>query len=56
MSLRSVGEGRSIVAPRGMEHLLAAEEEVYLLLVEPGTTQSMGHVENERMGRYWGRL
>ncbi|MXQ52616.1 cupin domain-containing protein [Shimazuella alba] len=40
-------EGEMVVIPKGVEHLPIAEEEVYLMLVEPNTTVNTGNVENE---------
>lgn len=43
-----VEEGEFIVIPRGVEHLPVAEEEVYVLLLEPKSTLNTGNVVNER--------
>jgi mannose-6-phosphate isomerase-like protein (cupin superfamily) len=43
-----VREGEFIIVPRGVEHLPVAEEEVYLLLIEPKTTLNTGNIHNER--------
>jgi mannose-6-phosphate isomerase-like protein (cupin superfamily) len=43
-----LGEGEMVVIPHGVEHLPVAEEEVWLMLVEPGTTLNTGTVRNER--------
>jgi mannose-6-phosphate isomerase-like protein (cupin superfamily) len=40
-------EGEMVIIPKGVEHLPIAEEEVYLMLVEPNTTVNTGNVENE---------
>jgi quercetin dioxygenase-like cupin family protein len=41
-------EGEFIIVPRGVEHLPVAEEEAWVLLLEPKTTLNTGNVENER--------
>ncbi len=43
-----VNEGEFLVVPRGVEHLPVAEEEVHVLLVEPGTTLNTGNLRNQR--------
>lgn len=43
-----VREGEFIIVPRGVEHLPVADEEVHLVLFEPGTTLNTGNVINER--------
>ena len=43
-----VGEGEFIIIPRGIEHKPVAEEECYVLLLEPNTTLNTGNVRNER--------
>jgi mannose-6-phosphate isomerase-like protein (cupin superfamily) len=43
-----VGEGESVIIPRGVEHCPIAEEEVHVLLFEPLTTRNTGNVVNER--------
>jgi mannose-6-phosphate isomerase-like protein (cupin superfamily) len=42
-----VDEGEFLIIPRGVEHMPVAEEEVWLVLVEPKTTVNTGNVENE---------
>ena len=44
----TVGEGEFIIVPHGVEHLPVAEDEVHLLLIEPGTTLNTGNLMNER--------
>ncbi len=39
--------GEFLVVPRGVEHLPIAEEEVYLIMIEPKTTLNTGDVKNE---------
>jgi mannose-6-phosphate isomerase-like protein (cupin superfamily) len=43
-----IEEGEFIVVPRGVEHRPVAEEECWLILLEPATTLNTGNVENER--------
>jgi len=43
-----VEEGELIIIPHGIEHCPAAEEETYLMLLEPATTLNTGTVQNER--------
>lgn len=42
-----VKEGEFIIVPRGVQHRPMAEEEVHLLLFEPGSTLNTGNVRNE---------
>jgi mannose-6-phosphate isomerase-like protein (cupin superfamily) len=52
MGLRSgdveVGEGELIIVPKGTEHRPSADEECWVVLMEPGTTLNTGDVKNER--------
>ena len=41
-------EGEFVIIPRGVEHLPVAEEEAYVLLLEPKTTLNTGNIGNER--------
>ena len=41
-------EGEFVIIPKGVEHLPIAEEEVYVLLLEPKSTLNTGNVQNER--------
>jgi mannose-6-phosphate isomerase-like protein (cupin superfamily) len=41
-------EGEFLVVPKGVEHLPIAEEEAYVLLLEPKSTLNTGDVKNER--------
>src|SRR6516225_11902268 len=41
-------EGEFLIVPRGVEHRPVAQEEVHVLLFEPGGTLNTGDVENER--------
>ena len=43
-----LNEGDLVVIPRGMEHRPIAEEEVWVMLVEPQTTVNTGNITNER--------
>jgi hypothetical protein len=40
-----------IIVPHGIEHLPVAEEDVHVLLIEPGTTLNTGTVETGRTRR-----
>jgi mannose-6-phosphate isomerase-like protein (cupin superfamily) len=51
-----VNEGEFVIIPRGVEHLPVAEEEVYILLIEPKSTLNTGNVLNERTVRELERL
>ena len=42
-----INSGEFIIIPRGVEHKPVANEEVEVLLFEPGTTLNTGNVENE---------
>lgn len=41
-------EGEFIIVPKGVEHMPVAEEEVWVILLEPKTTLNTGNVRNER--------
>ena len=41
-------EGEFVVIPKGVEHLPIAEEEAYVLLLEPKTTLNTGNVRDEK--------
>ncbi len=41
-------EGEFVVIPRGVAHCPVAEDEVYLMLLEPATTVNTGNAQNER--------
>lgn len=43
-----LNEGDMFVVPRGVEHKPVAEEEVWMMLFEPGSTLNTGNVTNER--------
>jgi mannose-6-phosphate isomerase-like protein (cupin superfamily) len=44
----ALGPGECLVVPRGVEHLPVADEETWVLLVEPATTLNTGNIVNER--------
>lgn len=44
----ALNEGEFVIVPKGVEHMPAAEEEVWVVLVEPKSTLNTGHVRNER--------
>ena len=43
-----VGEGEFLIMPHGVEHKPVADEEVWVMLLEPRTTLNTGNVRNER--------
>ena len=43
-----LSEGEIFIVPRGVEHRPSAEEECWVLLLEPKTTLNTGNVVNER--------
>jgi mannose-6-phosphate isomerase-like protein (cupin superfamily) len=43
-----VDEGEFIIVPKGVEHMPVAEEEAWVVLLEPKTTLNTGNVRNER--------
>jgi mannose-6-phosphate isomerase-like protein (cupin superfamily) len=52
MGLRSgdieLSEGELFIVPRGVEHKPSAEEECWIVLIEPGSTLNTGNVVGER--------
>jgi len=44
----SLGEGECLIVRRGVEHLPVAEDEVWVMLIEPRGTLNTGNVTNER--------
>jgi mannose-6-phosphate isomerase-like protein (cupin superfamily) len=44
----TVREGEFVIIPKGMEHMPVAEEEVWIMMLEPKTTSNTGNVENEK--------
>jgi mannose-6-phosphate isomerase-like protein (cupin superfamily) len=51
-----VGEGEFIIMPHGVEHKPVADEEVWVMLLEPKTTLNTGNVRNERTVEKLGRI
>jgi mannose-6-phosphate isomerase-like protein (cupin superfamily) len=51
-----LGPGELVIVPHGVEHCPAADEECWVLLLEPRSTLNTGNVENERTRRELGRL
>ncbi len=43
-----LGEGEIFIVPRGVEHKPSADEECWVVLIEPGTTLNTGNVIGER--------
>ena len=51
---RWLNEGEMVIIPRGVEHMPVAEEEVWILLLEPKTTVNTGEVQSDRTaGEQW---
>lgn len=44
----TIREGEFVIIPRGVEHLPVAEEEAWIMLLEPKTTSNTGNVTGER--------
>lgn len=44
----TIRPGEYIIIPRGVEHLPIADDEVYLVMIEPKTTLNTGSIRNER--------
>jgi len=44
----TIHEGEFAIIPKGVEHLPVAEEEVWIMMLEPKSTSNTGNVENER--------
>ena len=44
----NLNEGEFFIIPSGVEHQPVAEQEVHVLLFEPGSTLNTGNVRNER--------
>ncbi len=51
-----VGEGEFIIVPKGVEHMPMAEEEVWVMLLEPKTTLNTGNIRNERTVEHLERI
>ena len=43
-----LGEGDLFIVPKGVEHKPSAEQECWIVLIEPGTTLNTGNVIGER--------
>jgi mannose-6-phosphate isomerase-like protein (cupin superfamily) len=43
-----LSEGELFIVPRGVEHKTSAEEECWIVLIEPGSTLNTGNVVGER--------
>lgn len=43
-----LNEGEFVIIPKGVEHCPVAEEEVYVMLLEPKSTLNTGDQQNER--------
>jgi mannose-6-phosphate isomerase-like protein (cupin superfamily) len=41
-------EGELVIIPKGVEHMPVAEDEVWIMLLEPKTTSNTGNVTSER--------
>jgi mannose-6-phosphate isomerase-like protein (cupin superfamily) len=48
--------GELVIVPHGLEHCPSAEEECWVLLLEPRTTLNTGNLVNERTVRDLGRV
>ena len=44
----TIREGEFVIIPKGVEHLPVAEEEVWIMLLEPKSTLNTGNVTGER--------
>jgi len=44
----TIREGEIAIIPKGVEHMPVAQEEVWIMMLEPKTTSNTGNVENER--------
>ena len=44
----AIHEGEFVVIPKGVEHVPVAEEECWIMMLEPKTTSNTGNVTNER--------
>ena len=43
-----IREGEFVIIPKGVEHMPLAEEEAWIMLLEPKTTSNTGNVTDER--------
>jgi mannose-6-phosphate isomerase-like protein (cupin superfamily) len=46
-------EGEFVIIPKGVEHLPVAEEEVWIMLLEPKTTSNTGNVKTRTVAAEW---
>ena len=44
----TIREGEFVIIPKDVEHMPVAEEEVWVMMLEPKTTSNTGNVENDR--------
>ena len=44
----TIREGEFVIIPKGVEHMPVADEEVWIMMLEPKSTSNTGNVENER--------
>ena len=44
----TIREGEFVIIPRGVEHMPVADDEVWIMMLEPKTTSNTGNVTNER--------
>jgi len=44
----TIREGEFVIIPKGVEHMPVAQEEVWIMMLEPKTTSNTGNVKNER--------
>ena len=44
----TIREGEFVIIPKDVEHMPEAEEEVWVMMLEPKTTSNTGNVENDR--------
>jgi mannose-6-phosphate isomerase-like protein (cupin superfamily) len=51
-----LGPGELLIVPAGVEHLPVAQEETWVLLVEPRSTLNTGNIRNERTVEQPGQL
>lgn len=43
-----IQEGEFVIIPKGVEHMPVADEEVWIMILEPKTTSNTGNVTDER--------
>ena len=44
----TIREGEFVIIPKGVEHMPVADEEVWIMMLEPKTTSNTGNIENQR--------